>query len=166
MSFDRTLDRLNMLITNITNLATLQNTSMEQLIGYAREADYQIACLIFPQELLFEYSRRNKLEVKGEQVPCMVDIIIGCGGGAEVAEGVEELIESLALKNAREKPVGDHVLCRFAVELYKKFTRTFSATWERMMLDTHKLSLSAAQATEQIRVAADVASSKLAEKEK
>ncbi len=48
-----------------------------------------------------------------------------------------------------------------AVELYKKFTRSFSATWERILLDTHKLSLSAVQATEQIRVAADMASTKI-----
>jgi len=166
VSFERTLDRLNMLITNIANLTTLQTSSMEQQVNYARDADYQLACLIFPRELLFEHARRTNSKTEGELVPCMVDIVIGCGGGLEVARAVEELIESLSLKLTREKPVGEHVASRAAVELYKKFTRTFSLTWERMMLDTHKLSLSAAQATEQIRVAADVASTKLGEKEK
>jgi len=186
-SLERTLDALNVTLTNISNLISLQQGAGEAQVKYSKTADYHLRALAFPKERLPEYweslkkqlSRcknkekkeelRRKLESKpGELIPSTIEIILGCSGGEEIGEAISRLIDSLAMKYRKKdcfKPE-NYVVWKNALKSYKKYVLTLARIWLRRDDDMHKMSLSAAKATEQIRIVTDVASKKTKKKEK
>ena len=187
MSLDRTLDRLNIMLTNINNMVSNQVATMEKMLDISKSADWECRRELFKAENLPEYW--DKLEQKVEKtknkngqqdlkkllkdkpvdlVPTSVEIIVGCGGGgSRFRRSLARYIDALTYKYSRDEDYvpANYVLRQRAKRKYIDFLYELSKDYLVKNDDIHELNLSAAIAVQQVRIVAQQEAKKV-EKER
>lgn len=186
-SLDRTLEILNVAITNINNLLSNQQQAQEKQLETSKNADYHFRKALFPEKHLTEYWDELEFKLKTcknpeeaqklqEQlklkpnflIPTSIDIITGCGGGGgDLRKKLSRYLKVLVkhfMSDEDYKPK-NFLKIRAAVDAYTAYLYNLSRDWLVKSNDAHELALSSAIAIQQLRIVVGQESEKAGEKE-